>query len=512
MELRWAMRVPEAWRLLRISWRPRRMLGAGVISLVICVLLTAYAVAIQRVTRNPDMTALYDHLCIAVYCYQALLWTLVLPGQVSHAMGQEFNLGTWIFQQTTPQPMRKLLIGKMLGGGGDVYVASLVALPFLIAGAVMGSYPISGILTGCLLILILSALISTFGIYMGATAGRGVSAVIVAILFMIMLFSSSSATKAVMKSPGSIWALHPWFVLASPVSARLQDLAFLSFFGVSVPLALFAAVVYILAAVWVFLGAESRIRRAWEAPMSRLPLLPAFALLEFFIIGLTWSASRGTWAHYQTSLYIFNSLNLICLYFSILNQVSSLGEIRPWLYRLKTGRLSLKEIFRGDAPIGLPVAGALVVVIAGAVLLGLANLPEGFQYSVGTNLSFSPVTIVLIQAGMIAVIALRDAMFFQIAQLRFKSGRMIALIVYLIAFLALPGLFMIKEPKNPYLDLSPASALISPRILSSFDSMSTLLISYLAINGALLIVFVAIVWRLLSNAQHHLPHDLLKSE
>ncbi len=113
---------------------------------------------------------------------------------------------------------------------------------------------------------------------------------------------------------------------------------------------------------------------------------------------------------------------------------------------------------------------------------------------------------------MIAVIALRDAMFFQIAQLRFKSGRMIALIVYLIAFLALPGLFMIKEPKNPYLDLSPASALISPRILSSFDSMSTLLISYLAINGALLIVFAAIVWRLLSNAQHHLPHDLLKSE
>jgi hypothetical protein len=124
MELNFAKKLPEAWRLLRISSTGRRIAGAAIISLVICLLLSSYTGLYGYLKSDVALEPILKHLCALMLGYLGLLWCIVLPGQVSFSLSQEFAIGTWLFQQTTPQSVRKLLLGKMLGAGGDIYIAS----------------------------------------------------------------------------------------------------------------------------------------------------------------------------------------------------------------------------------------------------------------------------------------------------------------------------------------------------------------------------------------------------
>lgn len=117
--------------------------------------------------------------------------------------------------------------------------------------------------------------------------------------------------------------------------------------------------------------------------------------------------------------------------------------------------------------------------------------------------------MVLIELAPIAVIILRDTLFFQAGQLLWKRGREIAFAVYLIVFGAIPGIFLVKKPEDAVFDLSFITALIAPVIKDS-AAFSTLFPVYIASNLFLLIVLAIFDYRQLAKARNSLPADLIK--
>jgi hypothetical protein len=510
MELNFAKKLPEAWRLLRISLTGRRIAGAATISLVICLLLSSYTGLYGYLKSDVALEPILKHLCALMLGYLGLLWCIVLPGQISFSLSQEFAIGTWLFQQTTPQSVRKLLLGKMLGAGGEVYVASAVALPFLIVSAIGGSYNILDVAAVCLFILVFSAFLSSFVLYFASVAGkRGSSAIVISIvLFFIFLFSST-VMRAAMQSPGSAAGLYPFFVAGAQLGTFNLPSTFIYFFDSQLPLMPFALVFYLVWGGWLFVAAESQVRRSMTIPMSRLPLLAAFALLEFYIIGFTRNGSFKDGKWYETAVYIYNSFSLLFLYYVILNQARPLADIRPWLYHLRERGRKWPDLFRGDAPAVFTIVALLLIVAIGAVALpGLPPYPEFTFKNVSMHVSVE--FMLLVQLSLVLVIIIRDALFFSAGQLMFKRGKEIAMLIYIIAFGALPGLLLMRKESTPVLDLSFISALVSPIIATDWDHRQLLFALYLGVNGLLAIVFAAVNWRILKKAQTSLPADLIK--
>ena len=510
MELNFAKKLPEAWRLLRISSTGRRIAGAAIISLVICLLLSSYTGLYGYLKSDVALEPILKHLCALMLGYLGLLWCIVLPGQVSFSLSQEFAIGTWLFQQTTPQSVRKLLLGKMLGAGGDIYIASAVALPFLVVSAIGGSYNILDIAAVVLFIIVFSAFLSSLGLYFASVAGkRGSSAIVISVfLFFIFLFSST-LMRAATQSPGSIACLYPFFVAGAQLGTFQLPNIFIYFFDSQMPLMPFALVFYLVWGGWLFVAAESQVRRSMTIPMSRLPLLVAFALLEFCIIGFSRNASFKDGQWYETVVYIFNSLNLLFLYFVILNQVRPLADIRPWLYHLRERGWKLPDLFRGDAPVVFTIVALLVIVAVGAAALpGLPPYPA-FTFK-NPAMHASVEFMLVVQISLVLVIIIRDVLFFSAGQLMLKRGKEIALLIYIIAFGALPGLLLMRKESSPMLDLSFISALISHYIATDWDLRQLLFTLFLAVNGFLAIVFAFVNWRILKKAQQNLPADLIK--
>jgi len=514
MELRFAMRLPEAWRLLRISWKPGRMAGIGLLAISVCLLSVGYIVFSAYLTRDFTLPSLAKLLCVIMLIYQGLLWDVILPAQVSNSLAQEFAVGTWQFQQTTPQPVRRLLLGKLLGAGGDVYLAAGIGLPFLALGVIAGPYPLLNVLGVCLTMLALSALVSSVTLYFAAMAGGrkqggAVTTVVVLVVLLWMLVGLADYAKT---RPGSFAALHPLFIMLAMINPKWASFAFVKFFGFAFPIVPFAVVFYAACAWWIFTATEAQLRRSMTIPMSRTPLFAAFIALEFCLIGFSHAAAGKPW--YAAWIPIYISLNLLPLYYVLLNHSLNLSELRPWLYRLRGRKISWPELFRGDAPGVFTVAVLLAIFALGAAAFNLrlhgqdilnwaTRSPQLYR------LNSAPLIVILLFLPSV-VIVLRDALFFQAGQLLFKRGREIAFAAYLILFGALPGLLMVRRFENPVLDLSPLTALLSSVVIRDWKDYQGLYINYLAVNLALLVLLAAINYRLLRKAQQNLPPELVK--
>jgi len=469
MELRPMMKIPEAWRLLRIAWRPKRIASVAAVSLTVCLLIVGYLLLARYVTHGARPQNLPESLCAAMMAYLGMLWIIILPGQVSFSLSSEFAIGTWLFQQTTPQSVRKLLLGKLIGAAGDVYIATAIGLPFLIVGWAMSGLTIGGVASSCLFIFIFSMVLCTFTFYFAAMSGKRLTGSVGVSIFILigMLILYAAASDRSRQIAGSIANLHPFIAAGSSLSKSVRT-SFVYFYGREIPTILMANVLYGLAALWFFIAAESRIRRTMTIPMSRAPLFVAFILLEFFIIGFCLD-NYVYMKWYEVSLYVFNFINLFFLYFVILNNSLPLSELRPWLYHLRERKLSTKDLFRGDAPAIFTVLVLLLIVALGAIVLPALRVDtdEVIYSMTGDRDHLSPLfgsvsAIVLIQISLILVIVLRDAFFFQACQLYFKKGKAVATVIYFIVFGAIPGLVAMKAGEKQFLDLSPVTALASP--------------------------------------------------
>jgi hypothetical protein len=513
MELRPMMKIPEAWRLLRIAWRPKRIAAVATVSLTVCLLIVGYLLLARYVTHGARPQNLAESLCVAMMIYLGLLWIIILPGQVSYSLSSEFAIGTWLFQQTTPQSVRKLLLGKLIGASGDVYIATAIGLPFLVASWAMSGLAIDGVISSCLFIFVFSMVLCTFTFYYAAIAGKkltgSVGVSIIILIGLTFLYGAASGIGA--KSAGSVVNLHPFIAAGSPFS-KAAGITFVYFFGREIPTILMANVLYGLAALWFFFAAESQIRRTMTIPMSRSPLFAAFILLEFFITGFCLNGAFRDSKWYEVCLYVFNFFNLFFLYFVILNNSLPLSDLKPWLYHLRQRKLSAQDLFRGDAPAIFTVAVLLIIVSLGAFALpALHGDSDIMIFQTKANPGFeSMTTIVLIQISLILVIVLRDAFFFQACRIYFKRGKEVALVIYILVFGAIPGMVAVKAGDKQFLDLSPTTALLSPAVIKEWHNLSTLYYSYLSVNGLLLVVFAILTLRLLKNAQQDLPAELVK--
>jgi len=513
MELRPMMKIPEAWRLLRIAWRPKRIASVAVVSLTVCLLIVGYLLLAQYVTHGARPQNLPESLCVSMMVYLGMLWIIILPGQVSFSLSSEFAIGTWLFQQTTPQSVRKLLLGKLIGAAGDVYIATAIGLPFLIGGWAMSGLAIDGVISSCLFIFVFSMVLCTFTFYYSALSGKkqmgsiGISVVILIVLFIFLGPISSAGGR----DAGSFLNLNPFIAVGSPFSKNAA-VSFVNFYNREIPTIPLAVIFYGLAAVWFFIAAESQLRRTMTIPMRRTPLFAAFILLEFFIIGFCLNNSFRDSKWYEVRLYVFSFFNLFFLYFAILNNSLPLSDLKPWLYHLRERKLSTQDLFRGDAPAIFTVAVLLLIVALGAFALPTLHGDTEIKiFQTKFNFGFeSLTTIEFIQISLILVIVLRDAFFFQACQLYFKKGKAVAAVIYIIVFCAIPGMVAMKAGEKQFLDLSPATALASPYVIRHWHDLSTLYFSYLSVNGLLLVIFAILTLRLLKNAQQDLPAELVK--
>lgn len=514
MELRAMMKIPEAWRLLRIAWRPKRVASVAVVSLSVCLLIVGYLYLAQYVTHGAAPKDLPKSLAMSMLYYLGLLWIIILPGQASIALSSEFAIGTWLFQQTTPQSVRKLLLGKLIGAAGDVYIATAIGLPFLLAGVFLSGLSMFAVLQACFFLVVFSLLLCSFTFYFAAMAEkRQIGSVGVSVLILIAIFVLYGSAAGISREvPGSIANLHPFIAAGSPFSSAAGT-SYVYFFGAQIPTMALALVFYGLCALWLFIAAESQVRRTMTIPMSRTPLFAAFILLEFFIIGFCLNSSVRDSKWYETRLYVFNFLNLFFLYFVVLNHSLSLSDLRPWLYHLRERKLSAKDLFRGDAPVIFTVAVLLLIVALGAFALPALHGESDISpigWTPDAEFYGSTSLVVLIQVSLILLIVLRDAFFFQACQLYFKKGKAVAAVIYFIVFIALPGMVAMKAGAKQFLDLSPATALLSPAVMKKWEDLSTLFYSYLSVNGLLLVIFAVLTLRLLKKAQQDLPEELVK--
>jgi len=498
MELQGLMRLPEAWRLLRISWRPRRMLGDAGLSLAVCALAITYLSIFAALGQVKNY---FNVWCYLMLGYQALLWVIGVPAICASAVSQEFNLGTWVFQQTTPQSARALLLGKLLGSAGDVVVASAVGLPFFLVGFFGSGLPKPTLVLVLIFILCFSAFFSTLLLYISCALEKQlISSVAVAILlFLILGIYGFWAIQP--HQFGSYINLHPLVVVFYSLSPGGSLFFYLNFFGVKMPPLLSAAIFYLGWTFWFLVAAEGMLRRKMGMPMSRLPLFAAFAGVEFLFLGFAYQVPkeyhRVAWEYWDVFVP-FNAINLGLLYFVILNHARPLAEIRPWLYRFRTSRLRFLDLFRGDAPAIFTVVGLTALVLVASAILGNWYYP---------NVLFP--RLLLVEMSTLAVIVLRDSLFFQGVSARFKKWTSIGFLIYVLGFGAVSGLIQIGRKAGAVFDLTPITALNSPLLhLGDEHAEKLLLASYLLSNAGLLLIFALVNWRIFSKARAQLPVEL----
>ena len=155
MKMGWASGLPEAWRLLSISFKPRRMLGVASVSVIICILILAFTLVIEISTpgHSPEKGIVY-YLAYCYFIYHSILLWIYIPSVVSLSITREWRDKTWIFQQGTPQSPLKLSLGKLLGAPGDAYIALIVSFPFLFFSILFSQVSFFNFLVGYFLALL----------------------------------------------------------------------------------------------------------------------------------------------------------------------------------------------------------------------------------------------------------------------------------------------------------------------------------------------------------------------
>jgi len=508
MKLRFAMGLPEAWRLLRVSLRPSRMTAMAFASCFICLLVVAFNYINIEITKEQHFPAVlfYTRIAKGMFFYQLILWVVAIPVYASGALSQEFSQGTWVFQKTTPQPASKLLLGKLLGAGGDMYVASFAGFPFLAFSVLKCGIPTVDVFFVFLVFFCLSVLLSCFCFFLilsiySENKQYGNSWVAFAVLIpLILIYSAIPVLNGEYgRNFCSIPCLSPVFVIFTKLYPELCPLNKICFYSMKFPLIPFALLFYIGLAFVFFKAAAARMKRLASETTSCWPTAVLMIAFNLFFIGflmnrLSCDYCRLSVDQDDDSFAILAFANLVFIYLAMPQHTRSIAEIRPWLYKLDSQRNKTAFFFRDDAPMFFTTILLLLVFIATSVIFHAVYFVR-----------FSILDSLLLISGFL-LLALRDALFFQGAGLILKkSALQRAAIVYLLLFIAPTMLFFNmrnfgvgKEQQDffGFIDLTPLTAFAA--LDSSFTGFPA---SYILVNGLLTTLFGIVNFRLMSRAK-----------
>jgi hypothetical protein len=536
--LEFAMKLPEAWRLLRIAWRPSRMLGLALLSVAVCALIIFFAYtnafvthhdpAVMESWRTFERASFYRISFMGIMVYQCLLWLIALPVQVGSAANGEFVTGTWIFQQTAPQSARRLLLGKLLGGGGDIYTASATAAPFALIFMLLARLPLLNLAAGLALLFILSFTIASLMIFASVVSEKRHASMVHGIMIFLVLgilyTSSMLEFETGNSSIFSIVSLLHFAILPEAVRGSLMKTT--EFFGMDMGTLALAAVFYSCIGLAFFLSAEAQALRLMSTPRSRGMLVPLFLTAAFFFIGFAWvtpsdvqamaakqsewyTVSRQALDRFQISAVFFNIIMAALLYGVILLHARPMNDVRPWLYRRARRGFSAADLFDPGAPAAYTVVPLLGVAAACAGLLFwnhgiLVRRFEAPPDSTGILLLYTMLPL--------AAVVLRDALFLQAARFHFKRGLAAAALIYFVGF-CLTSLFINAGSSNlggaVLIDLSPVTAIGAPGFATNAIADNVgFLWSGVAVNLILAALFGLYVRSALNREKAKLEKDL----
>jgi len=364
MKLRFAMGLPEAWRLLRVSLRPSRMTAMAVASCFICFLIIAFNYVNIEFSKEQHFPAVlfYTRIAKGMFFYQLILWVVAIPVYASGALSQEFSQGTWVFQKTTPQPASKLLLGKLLGAGGDMYVASFAGIPFLAFSVLKCGMPIVDVFIVFSIFICLSILLSCFCFFLilsifSENKQYGNSWIAFAVLIpLILIYSSIPVFNGEYgRNFCSITFLSPVFVIFTKLYPELCPLNKICFYSTKFPLIPFALLFYIGLAFAFFKAAAARMKRLASETTSCWPTAVLMIVFNLFFVGFLMNSPscENCWLNVDQDDGVFYTLtfaNLVFIYLAMSQHTRSIAEIRPWLYKFDSQRNKTAFFFRDDAP------------------------------------------------------------------------------------------------------------------------------------------------------------------
>lgn len=537
--LEFAMKLPEAWRLLRISWRPSRMLGLALLSVAVCALVIFFAYTNAFVThfdhdtgaswQTFERASFYRNSFMGIMIYQCLLWLIALPVQVGSAANGEFVTGTWIFQQTAPQSARRLLLGKLLGGGGDIYTASATAAPLALILMLLARLPLLNMAAGLALLFILSYTIASLMIFASVVSEKKHASMVHGIMIFLVLgilyTSSMLDFETGNSSIFSIVSLLQFAILPEAVRGSLMKTT--EFYGIDMGTLALAAVFYSCIGLAFFLSAEAQALRLMSTPRSRGMLVPLFLAAAFFFIGFAWvtpsdlhamviEANKSEWYdvsrqaldRFQISAVFYNIIMAALLYGVILLHARPMNDVRPWLYRRARRGFSAADLFDPGAPAAYTVVPLLGVAAAcaGLLLWNHAILVRRFETPLSTG------NLMLYTMLPLAAVVLRDALFLQAARFHFKRGLAAAALIYFVGF-CLSSLFINMGASNlggdVLIDLSPVTAIGAPGIAANAITNSVgFLWTGVAVNVVLAALFGLYMRSALNREKAKLEKDL----
>ena len=550
MKMQWAMKLPEAWRLLRAGLKKDKSLGYMLLSIVICALIVVFVIVNNTDTYENtfDRGKAIAEYILGICLYLSVLWLVFVPMSVGGALAQEFSINTWVFQQTAPQSARRLLLGKILGAPANIYVATLGTLPFIIAIFLFYPSITLPLLFSLLFIVICSFSLSCMFLYISCSIPVGHHNMTVpglTIIAAIILLSTSVIPFEIMNEygyEGSSAQIHPAAVFdeiirftsyedannyykkdksfamyfaedskaINPPSIRKSikvrnkpprfyyvgeyfPAPYINFFGVFFGVIPYNIVFHFLLGICLFFAAEGALLRKFGTGQSRIPQLIPLTLMIVIIYGFTFDMPVSEYREWPLGegLPLIASLFWAVFCVCAIQHARSMEDLRPWLYDFSNGRRYFADYFHDDAPVIYTTLLLLPFALFGFTLIML-------NYKSPPIDNENPMTNIHIAAyvAMFGVIVLRDTLLFQLFRLKYNKSDLRFVLFYGVVFVGITLIAFVASLGAPVLDLTPFSALFPMSFPEYYEENDFAFVYiYLAVNGLLALLFGAIVQR-----------------
>jgi len=507
MKMEWSSGLPETWRLFSISFKSRRIVGAAVVSLMLCILILLFTLVIGiTTTEHSTKKEILYYLAYIYFIYHAILLWIYVPSLVSLSITREWRDKTWILQQTTPQSPLKLSLGKLLGAPGDAYIALIVSFPFLFFSILLSQVSMFNFLVGYFLALFVSFSLSILNFYLGTqlerTNRRDIGNILLPpILFFIfyLMILGSIEGKFI---PTSVFHLNPLSIFMMIFHNKTL---WVPFFYFKLPMSVAVILFCSIWGTWFFAASSAQLSRRMSMYSSRLPLAALFLWMAILIVGfLVGSDMPLNEETVGAQVMILITTFLIMIYGVMIIHSRSLQEIRPWLYQWekKPGRFLF--FFRTDSPVIFTVLMLLVVVILILTALHSDLLSLTSESGKLKDLAGKGELDLFRMILMFSSVVIRDCLFIQFFRMSQTVKRDWLLgLIYFVAFLAIPYLVDLFFRKY-VIDLTPF-AVFSHQF--SVD-MGFAWQAVILINCLFIALLTYLNWRWITNAYKHLPPEL----
>ena len=507
MKMGWASGLPEAWRLLSISFMPKRMLGMASVSAILCILILAFTLVLELSTPgySPEKGILYT-LAYCYFIYHAILLWIYIPSVVCLSITREWRDKTWVFQQVTPQSPLKLSLGKLLGAPGDAYIALIVSFPFLFFSILFSQVSVFIFLVGYFLALFVGISLGILNFYLGTQLerankgdiGNTLLPPILLFIFLLLILAGIDGTFP----QSSVFHLNPFSIFMMIFHDKTL---LVSFFHLSLPMPIAVILFCSIWGIWFFTASSAQLSRRMSMYSSRLPLVALFLWMAILIVGFIEGSHlplNEKIVEFQVMLLI--TTFLLMLYGVMIIHARSLQEIRPWLYQWEKKPGSIFFFFRTDSPVIFTVLILLVtaILILTAIhgdlltLTGKSRELKGLAGKGKLNLFQMMV--------MFSSVIIRDGLFIQVFRMNQKSKRDWPLaLIYFVTFFAIPYLVDLFF-QNYIVDLTPFAIFFHQFVPGSGFAWQTVIF----INCLFIALLGYLNWRMISKAYKHLPPEL----